>query len=56
MEELDDIDKKFFETKGAKLKYKQKQTERLTTDDIQDECLQLRILWKLRLRLKLMNL
>ena len=38
MEELDDIDKKFVETKGAKLKYKQKQTERLTTDDIQDEC------------------
>ena len=48
-EELDDIDKMFDETTGAKLKGSQLVTFRMNV-------IKLRMLWKLRLKLKLMNL
>ena len=51
-EELDDIDKKFVETKGAS-KNKPKASQLMTS---RMNAIQLRILWRLRLRLKLMNL
>ena len=37
-EELDDIDKRFDENRGANLKYKKQQHKRLTTDIVHDAC------------------